>query len=61
MREREAGIRDEVIRRMTSFEAAERSLDSSSLIAHFSTAGDVCVHNDGQRVDLKTITAGACR
>lgn len=51
----EAEIRDAIRRRMASFEAAERSLDPSALVAHFSTAGDFYMHNDGQRIDLPTV------
>ena len=43
-------IREIVERRMASFEAAERALDAAALVAHFSTAGDFYMHNDGQRV-----------
>ena len=55
MTERDRGrIREVVERRMASFEAAERALDASALVAHFSAAGDFYMHNDGQR-----LTAGA--
>ena len=40
---------------MASFEAAERALDASALIGHFSTAGDFYMHNDGQHLDREAI------
>ena len=55
MTERDAQIREAIHRRMASFEAAERALDASALIGHFSTAGDFYMHNDGQQLDRGTI------
>lgn len=42
---------------MASFQAAERALDVTEVIQHFSDAGDFYMHNDGQRVTLETIAA----
>jgi ketosteroid isomerase-like protein len=53
-------IREAIALRMASFEAAERALDASALVEHFSDAGDFYMHNDGQRLDLEAV-AGAVR
>jgi hypothetical protein len=50
-------IREAIERRMASFEAAERALDASTLVQHFSDAGDFYMHNDGQRLSLEAIAA----
>lgn len=53
-------IREAIALRMASFEAAERALDASALLEHFSDAGDFYMHNDGQRLGLEAV-AGAVR
>lgn len=56
-----AQIREVMALRMASFEAAERALDASALVKHFSDAGDFYMHNDGQRLGLEAVAGGSTK
>jgi ketosteroid isomerase-like protein len=51
-------VEEAVTSRMASFEAAERALDASALVEHFSAATDFYMYNDGQRLTRQAMCDG---